>query len=323
MLRNFQMLSVLLMLSIFLITCEQTQDGEENGELELTQFYTEDINSAPRFLNLETGNYSTQDYDLSFQSGQMTYQVALNSTAGVLAFATDTISFDTDELPAVGYSPDSSGLIIGDTWMDESTYNPSDHSISSNSMIYFIRSTDYRWVKFRVLQASPSAFTIEYAEFAEGSGFGDIQSKTIAYSSSAPGLFSFKTGDVVEPSSWDMVFATTPEYSTELQTNFYMPTILFNGSAGVKVGIIDDMEAANITEVPADINWISDSSAEHPFGNGGSHPVLVYHPEPPYNHKVIVEEPTLIYIIDTPSGQYMLRFDDYSSGIVVYSYAAI
>ena len=320
---SLKVLSTLFIISLFLISCEEAieDDGDDLGAA--TELYTEDINLSPQFLDMESTTYINNDYDLSFQLGNMTYTISQNSNAGVLAFATDTISFDTNELPAVGYSPDSSELVIGDTWVNLSTYNPTDHSVGSNSMIYFIRSTDYKWLKFRVVNASPSVFSVEYAEYTENVGYGDVISKSIPYSSSAPALFSFQAGEAIEPAAWDVVFATTPEYSTELQTNFFMPTIMFNGSAGVKVGIVDDMEVGDITEVPSDITWISDTSSEHPFGNSGSHQVLVYHPEPPYNHKVIVENPDWVYVIDAPSGQYKMQFKDYSSGIVVFVYDAL
>ena len=318
-----KVLSTLLITSLLFISCEDTLDDEDGDQNAATQLYTEDINVAPQFLDLESASYVNKDYDLSFQLGGMTYSINQNSSAGVLAFATDTISFDTNELPAVGYSPDSSELVIGDSWVDISTYNPADHSVSSNSMIYFIRSTDYKWLKFRVVNASPTVFTVEYAEYTENVGYGDVISKSISYSSSAPALFSFQAGEAVEPAVWDVVLATAPEYSTELSTNFYMPTIMFNSDEGVKVGIIEDTDINEVSGVPSGITWITDTSSSHPFGNGGMYQVLVYHPEPPYNHKVIVEHPDRVYIIEAPSGTYKVQFEDYSSGVILFSYAIL
>jgi hypothetical protein len=178
-------------------------------------------------------------------------------------------------------------------------------------------------MKMRVISASPSAFSVEFAEYTTENGYGAVQSVSIPYSSTSPALYSLQSAGIVEKAQWDVIFATTPEFSTELQTNFYMPTILFNSDAGVKVGFVDDSDINDITTVPSSMEWISDTSWEHPFGNMGTHQVLVYHPEPPYNHQVIVEVPNRVYIIDTPSGYYKLQFEEYSSGIVVFSYAVL
>jgi len=51
--------------------------------------------------------------------------------------------------------------------------------------------------------------------------------------------------------------------------------------------------------------------------------VLVYHPEPPYNHKVIVENPGYVYIIDTGNYVYKLQFKLYNSGIMLFSYEGL
>jgi len=49
----------------------------------------------------------------------------------------------------------------------------------------------------------------------------------------------------------------------------------------------------------------------------------VYHPEPPYNHQVIVENPDYVYLLNTGNGFYKLRFIDYSSGIILFEYECL
>jgi hypothetical protein len=51
--------------------------------------------------------------------------------------------------------------------------------------------------------------------------------------------------------------------------------------------------------------------------------VLWYHPEPPYNHKVVVENPELIYLFDTGTVVYKFMFNEYTSGILSFKYEKI
>lgn len=312
---------LMLMMGLLFNACEEAESDED--ELLVTDVYTSDINEAPQFFDFEDEDFSETVYDLTFSLGSMEYLVGLNSTAGVLAFGTDTIDFSVEDVPAVGYAADSSAMVIGSSWMDLSTYNPSDHSIASNQMIYFIRTVDYQWVKLRIVSATPSQFNIEYTIYTDGSGYGSVESASVAYASGAPTHFSLSSGLVTQANSWDMTIATTPEFSTELETNFFMPTLLFNHEKGIEVAIIDGMEYSAITEVPENLTWIMDSSSDHSFGNGGMNQVLVYHPEPPYNHKVIVENPALVYLVRTSSQTYKVQFKEYSSGIVVFAYDAL
>jgi len=305
---------LMLMMGLLLTGCEEPEPGEEPKP---------DINEAPYFFQFESEDFNETVYDLTFSLGSMEYLVGLNSTAGVLAYGTDTLDFSVEDVPVVEYTADSSDMVIGSSWMDISTYNPLDHSIASNQMIYFLRTVDYQWVKMRVVSATPSLFNIEYAIYTDGSGYGAVESVSVAYASDAPSHYSLTNGIVTQANTWDMAMATTPEFSTELGSYFFMPTILFNHEKGVEVAIIDDQDYSAITEVPENVTWIMDSSSDHSFGNGGTNQVLVYHPEPPYNHKVIVENPALVYLVSTSSQTYKLQFKEYSSGIVVFDYDAL
>jgi len=313
---SFKLISGALILTLLMFECDNP-DTDDPGSVG-TEVHTLDLNTAPQLFSFESASFSNSTYDLSFESGEMTYLVALNSTAGVMAFGTDSLSFDTNEMPAQGFAFDSTQMIIGDGWMDMNTYNPTDHSITSGSMIYFIRTSDYQWAKFRVISGSPSVFNIEYALYSEDTGYAASQTAVINYSADTPALFDFTAAAVVDPVVWDLGFASTPEYSTELQTNFYMPTFFLNST--VMMAFVDDQTFADISALPANPAWISDTNAEHTFGNGGSNQILVYHPEPPYNHQVIVEHPERVYFVKTATATYKLQFTDYSSGIVVFKY---
>ncbi len=317
---NPKLLSLFLTV-LFLVACEESNPVDQTDSQD--QVHTQDINLAPQFFKLGDGSSVSTDYDLTFQSGGMAYEVMLHSTAGVLAAATDTLAFDTNLFPAVGFLPDSSEMVIGSSWMDASTYNPANHGISSNAMVYFLRTTDYRWVKFRVLSATPEEFQCEYAMYNDDAGYETPTTVTIPYSSEAPARFSFASGGVVEPADWDLAFATTPEFSMELQTNFFMPTLLLNALAGVRCAVLDDAEFEDVLDLPGNVEWLDLSTQHHPLGNQGSHQVIVYHPEPPYNHQVIIEAPERIYFIETGNTTYKLQFDTYSSGIVLFHYAAL
>lgn len=313
-----QHLKIMLMgtfLVVMLFTaCEEATDDP----IESTDLYTQDINAAPQFFTFENASFDSNTYDLKFELAGQSYLVSLNSAAGVIALATDTLSFDTETLPVQGFALDGDTKVIGASWMDISTYNPADHSIGSGNMIYFLRSNDYNWVKFRVLSASPSKFNIEYSIYTDGTGYGPVHADSIMYDSGNPGYYSISAGETVTPIMWDMCLATIPEYSTELSSNFYMPTLYFNHEAGVEVAFVDDVDYEDMTEIPSGMMWTGSMGLGHSFGNGGEHQVLVYHPEPPYNHKVLVENPDRVYLIKTANNDYKLQFTEYSSGIVVF-----
>jgi len=311
---------IIMMVTLFLSCSENDEGNKDDLGLDL---YTQDITSAPQFFSFENATFSDTTYDLTFSLGQMAYMVGLNSTAGVLALGTDTLDFATEELPSLGYASDGASMVIGSSWMDVGTYNPADHGISSNLMIYFIRTADYKWVKLRVVSATPSVFNIEYSIYSDESGYGSVQTAALPYASDAPGHFSLSSGHMSTPNSWDMALATTPEYSTELMTNFYMPTLYFNHEQEIMVAIIDSLDYDEVLAEPAGMSWMMDSNSSHSFGNGGVNQVLVYHPEPPYNHKILVENPTLVYLVKTSTQTYKVQFKDYSSGIVVFVYDSL
>ncbi len=305
---------------MFIMTgCDNTKDDNNVTGIEIT---TTDINQAPLFFNFGSVSYENV-HDITFLSGDMTYLVGLNGSAGVVGVKSGINDFTTATLPTAGYASDGDGnYVVGDSWMDMSTYNPSDHSIQGDGSVYFIRTASYEWVKFEVLSGSPSSFSIQYAFRNTDGTYGAAETATIPYTSAEPAYFDLTTGSVIPTADWQLALTLVPEYSPELSSFMYMPTILTNMDASVQVAIIDDMAFDDVVTAPVS-GWMMDEADMHPLGYGGDYMVLVYHPEPPYNHKVIVENPGYVYIIDTGNYVYKLQFKLYNSGIMLFSYEGL
>lgn len=306
------------MSNIFWIGCEDSNDDKKTG----IEVYTDDINLKPQLYNFESMQF-VSTYDLKFMAGNMSYLVEMNSAAGVMAAVDNEAGFDHATKPLSGYMADSADLVIGDQWMDINTYNPSDHSIQTNGAVYFLRTMDYEWVKFMVLSATPTAFNIQYAIQVDDSTFGTIQTLTINYSDIEPTYFDFTNGSSVTPVDWSMSFLTVPIYSPETGTVFYMPTVLLNYDMSIYVAILKDTPYESVIEIPSNVTWMQDSSSARILDVNGENSTFVYHPEPPYNHQVIVENPDYVYLLNTGNGFYKLRFIDYSSGIILFEYECL
>ncbi len=310
---------VISLVLVFFIGCESTDDDNVVVGQEVI---TGDISLAPVFLNI-SNEQEADPWDIRFYSGDMTYLVGVNTAAGVLAANTGSTDFDTAELPAEGFMGDGPDTtIIGDGWMDPSTYNPTDHSIQGNGAVYFVRTASYEWVKLQIVSGSPAQFTIRYAFMDDGGAFSAETTVTTDYSSETPAYFDFTTNATVEPSDWHLGFSLVPDYAESLNSYMFMPTVLLNMDAGVRMAIVEDTPFDQVTEIPTD-GWLEDMAGERHFGYNGDHMILVYHPEPPYNHKVIVENPDLVYVLDTGSGYYKIIFREYNSGIMRFEYAGM
>lgn len=306
------------LLSLLVIGCEQSVNSNSEG----IEVYTEDINQSAQLFSFASGAF-VSSYDLQFQAGNMTYLVAMNSAAGVIGQKVTDVEFDIAELPLQGWASDTSDYVIGDQWMDASTYNPTDHSIQTNGSLFFIRTLDYEWIKLMILSATPSQFNIKYANQLNDSTFGSANEQTIAYSEMEPAYFEFTDGTTISPQDWHFGLVTTPVYSPEVGSVFYMPSILLNYEADVQVAILKDQDFQSLKAVPDDVDWLQDTGDLRTLGYEEDNAVLVYHPEPPYNHKVIVEHPDYVYLFAVAGQYYKLQFRDYSSGIVLFEYQSL
>jgi len=309
---------LLSLLSLLWMGCEQSVSSNNEG----IEVYTMDINQGAQLSSLTTGEF-VSSYDLQFKAGNMTYLVAMNSAAGMKGQKVTGVEFDAAELPLEGWASDTNDYVIGDQWMDARTYNPTDHSIQTNGSLFFIRTLDYEWIKLMILSATPSQFNIKYASQLNDSTFSSASEKTITYSETEPAYFDFTESTNIVPPDWHLGLVTTPVYSPEVGSVFYMPSILLNYEAGVKVAILKEQDFQSLKAVPDDIDWLEDTGNNRTLGYEAENAILVYHPEPPYNHKVIVEHPDYVYLFVVAGQYYKLQFRDYSLGIVLFKYQAL
>ena len=332
-------------------------EDEEAKKSEGIEVITDDINFAPALYSFTDQSFGAETYDLKFFYGPYlvegvnygSYYAGLNSAVVVKAAVDTAHDFDSAELPitwciGVECPPypdpglqmdvydetdglDSMHYAIGANWADLSTYGsvPNHGILSFDSLVYFIHSANYEWAKFAVDQASPDSFYIKYAiQNKDGSFATTQQTKIGGYTTERYYnyvYFDFTTGAVIEPQEWHIGFVASPVYSEELESLQYVPYVLINYDIGVQVAILQDKEFDGVTEVPSGVTWLSDPDEFLEFGYQGSREVLVYHPEPPYNHKVIVEHPEYVYLIKTETATYKLHFpeeDSYSSGVLLF-----
>ncbi len=346
---------------LFQMACIDSSKEDEN-ESSSIEVITEDLNFYPHFVNLETQSSDINTYDVRFFFGPYliqgtnygSYFVGLNQAAVVKAALDSLHDFENAELPITWCTDadcppydnpgleideydntdelDSTHYAIGANWADLSSYGSlPNHGIASfDSTVYFIYTVDYEWVKFAVHWADPDSFSIQYALQNSDGSFGETHEMmvggytTLAYYNYV--YLDFSTGEVIEPDDWHVGYTASPVYSEELQSIQYVPYVLFNSDLGVRVGIINDIEFDDLNSVPSDISWLDTPGDFIQFGYEGEHEILVYHPEPPYNHKVIVENPENVYIIDTGNEMFKLTFpneDSYASGILQYIYEII
>ena len=307
--------SLVIVISLIAWGCEKDNDDQDSGE----EIFTADIRSMSQFFSFNTGEF-VNTYDIVFSLQNMSYVVQLNSASGVQAILDSSGDFDAASIPDTSFLYDTPDYnVIGSEWMDIATYNPSDHSIQSNGNINLIRSADYEWIKFSVLSGSPTEFSIKYAVKQEDNTFGEIQFATIIYSEDSPAYYEFTSGELMEPENWDIGFITISVFAPGVGL-FYTPAVHLNYDGGVRVAILKTTDFDDILSVPADINWSSDTGEQRNLGYLGPSEVLVYHPEPPYNHKVILEHPEYVYLIVTNGLFYKLHFLEYSSGVVLFEY---
>ena len=145
---------------------------------------------------------------------------------------------------------------------------------------------------------------------------------TVSYSGEAPAHYDFTSGNTVEPEAWDLGFITIPVYAPGVGT-FYMPSVHVNYEQGIKVAILEDVPFEDLSSIPDEITWLEDVGELRNLGYLGAYEILVYHPEPPYNHKVIVEYLNRMYVVEAEGQFYKIRFLEYSSGVLLFEYAAL
>ncbi len=287
------------------------------------QVTTPSIELAPFYFSLSSGAAVTAVHDLTFKLEAGIYTVALNSAANVSStagafgdFATATV----DSTAAIQYDV-GTDYVIGSGWMDLSTHDPDDNSISTNGSFYFVRSTGYDIVKFMVLSASPTVFHILYATMINDTTSSAARDKTVAYSEQEPAHFDFSRNLASTPDEWHIGLITAPVPGSPLP----MPTVILNSGIGTRVGIITNRSFGDVTAAPADLTWLEDTDTNRPLSFGGSREVIAYRSS---EQKVVVVNPDWVYIVDPGTegvDLYKLRFVSYdqATGIVELEYAAL
>ncbi|NOZ74687.1 MAG: hypothetical protein GXO90_04830 [FCB group bacterium] len=309
-------------LGILITACDTNSD--ESGLNSPEQIITKDLTQSPTYFKLSSG-LTVDTWDLAFTSGNQSYLVDLNQDAGATVTIGDTgTAFETAGFPGTAYFASDTGtsMAIGASWMEMSTYNPTDHSIGGNGTIYFLRCADYQRIKFEVLSASPDEFQIRWAPENEDHTFGVTQTATVPYSSGEPAYWDFSIASTVTPEDWDLGLVSLPITIPGAGT-FYMPSVQLNLTRVIRFAILPDTPLDSFEATTENITWVPVDELHQPLGYGGDNEILVYHPEPPYNHKVIVEHPEQLLLIETPDGQYKIQFQDYGSGVVVFLYGEV
>lgn len=299
--------------------CESPDDGEEAIEV-----VTPNIKTEPFYFSFTSGASveNLHDVTLIYEGG--TYKVALNAAAAVSAVIRTSGDFATarHEGQDLFYYDSTSSLVIGNNWMDMSTYNQQDnHSIEDNGTFYFIRTTDYSLAAFMVNKGSTIEMNISYSyPMNADSTFPAATTTTQSYSEDVPVHFDLKQETAVEPADWHIGLVTTPVAGSP----FPMQNIIINYENDTQVAIISDQAFNELESVPADVSWLTTDSQTRPLAYEGTHEVIHYSGPP--DHDVSITNTDLVYVVETADGKYYkLRFINYeqSAGIIEFEYAAL
>ncbi len=309
----------LLGVTLLVWSCDSNDDKDE-----ATQVTSSDINSEGQYFSFDVGDF-VESYDVSFTSQTdpfPAYIVKLNAAAGVYAYIDTAGTFDTATKPAGGFETDSTASpLIGYSWY---TYDPVTHAIPTNGDVYFVRCSDGTWAKMALDAASDGAFSFRYAIEQADDSFGATQTVTDLSATDAPAYFDISAGTSGTPVDWHMGLVTIPVYDPGSGATFYMPSVLVNYENSTQVGVITDQDFEDVSSVPAGITWLEETAETRSIGYGAALEVLTYHPEPPYNHQVIVENADYVYIVDTGDGDYYkVQFLEYDSGVALLQYMAL
>ncbi|MFH1853069.1 MAG: hypothetical protein ABIA75_12065 [Candidatus Neomarinimicrobiota bacterium] len=296
-------LAITLSLLMFItIGCE-----DNNNDIDLISAHTGNIELSAQLFSFENNEF-VDTYDLKLVYENQNYLVKLNSSAQVVAVKADT-TFDLATLPPYGYTTDTdTNYAIGDSWQDSSTYNFTDHSIQGNGQVYFVRASNYEWIKLEILSGSPTGISFKYATATTAA-----QTVNLSYGAGDPAFYNFTAADEINPEDWELGFVTIPVYTGPTMGTIYMPSVIYNIENGIEVMVITDDIFDDVKSIPANATWIT---ATQELGYEGSAEVLVYHPEPPYNHQVIVENDNYVYIFKTENGNFKVQFNEYDDVVI-------
>ena len=307
---------------IFIIGC-----NNDNSNLDqVNSLITPNINTASVFYSFDNWVADTaKTWDIKFSnSSNGFYNLELNSSAGVMGIKSDINNFSDVILPDSGLSYDN--FLIGSSWVDSSTYNLNDgHSLQSKGNTYFIWTTDYNFVKIQVTSAKTVVPRTEYQiifKYQILNQEENIITETINYFSDDPYYFNINSRSKINPLQWDIGFSLTPVFSSELNTYQNMPTVLLSMDSDIRVSVFENFTFEQTIDTTS-TEWLEDSINQRHLGYGGEYQVIWYHPEPPYNHKAIIEYTNRIYILSNSNSLIKLQFNEYDSGYLGFVYNSI
>lgn len=333
----------ILIIILFLTTCDSLVN--ENSITNDT-LITPNINNSPLLFYLNESTYQEPwDIKLSYDSTQIGwdqwYRVDFNSSAGVMGVRLESNNFEESTLPDTGMTYNND--IMGSDWWDLTTYSGAssiDHSVQGKDYIYFLWTSSYNFIKIQILEArviwcseiinnicmeGEGAYcqgcTKKYQITIKYQSLNDNFSKelNLLYAKEEPLYFNFNLEKSVEITNWDLAFSMVPVFSEDLNSYQNMPTVLLNMLSNIKVAIIDDLDFNSDINME-ELVFYNDTAEDRNLGYEGAYQVIHYHPEPPYNHKAIVEYPNRLYIIETLSSIYKFSFDEYNHGYISFNF---
>ena len=124
--------------------------------------------------------------------------------------------------------------------------------------------------------------------------------------------------------------ATISDESCENDPMTYaMPSFIFNSSLKVAIFNSVSYNEINITNLPLNINWLSDTTLMS-YGIDVDYEVLHYpytcefdHDHPLNDHIIKVSNHTYLFKENLTDNIFKLHFEDYNSGIVLFKYAKL
>jgi len=289
---------------LFMIGCEDNDDFEPIG-------YTGNMSESAQLLSFSDNEFVTS-YDIALVYENSSYWVKLNTATNVLAVPADT-TYDVAELPLFGYASDNdTNFVIGNSWIDDDTYNFNDnHSVQSNGQTFYVRTTDYQWIKLEILYGSQLSMKFRWSI----DGQDDIiDTVAVNYTADSPVYYNFSSASEVTPNNWDLGFIMLPIYTGPEMGYMNMPSLIMNKFNDIQVTVITNQDFDDISAVPTSPVWNDDYQI---LGYEGTYEVLNYHHE---ITKVLIDNADYTYIFRTGSKDYKIRFYDYAGYTVVFDF---
>ena len=316
--QNHKLMIIAIVMAALAIGCDSNDDDTAGA----TSVATPSIKEAPYYFSFVTGAAVSNVPDVTLKMVGQTYTVALNAAGNISAAVRDSGDFASATYSSGADIPQfdtDTSWVIGGNWMDVSTYNPVDHSISNNGTFYFVRAADYSIVKLLVDSGSPTEFNLSVAVSSDGSTFPAATAYTFSYSADTSTQVSLTSGLAVDtPGDWHIGLVTAPVADAP----YPMQSVIINYENNTQVGLVSGQAFDDIDVAPANITWLTDTGTTRPLAYAGSNEVITYRPT---DHAVYIVDPDLVYIINTGDGMYKLQLVNYDqpSGIVEFIYVSL